>query len=162
MNYEKLENLNYNELKQIARDIDIPLRRSKYELFLDIKKAFKEYESYKKTKIDKYEKIERLGVKSKDSVTYLVRTKTYQEFAMKTFRKNKSSDKLKKEVEYQNRAYEVNASPKVLDYDTISKFIVMEKLEKNLHDIVEEKSELSKNYQKQIISLYKKMDYIKI
>ena len=44
MNYDKLANLKYPELKEIAIEIDLPVKRSKSELFNDIKKTFREYD----------------------------------------------------------------------------------------------------------------------
>jgi tRNA A-37 threonylcarbamoyl transferase component Bud32 len=162
MNYDKLANLKYQELKEIAIEIDLPIKRSKSELFNDIKKTFREYEKYKK-KIDKYIKLEKLGKKSKDSTTYLVTTNNQNEFAMKTYRKNKSSTKLKKESEFQKSCYDIGISPKIIDVDTVSKFIVMEKLEKHLYNLIlEQDKELTRSQQRQIINIYKKLDELKI
>tara|TARA_B110000261_G_scaffold146294_1_gene170364 strand:+ start:6097 stop:6789 length:693 start_codon:yes stop_codon:yes gene_type:complete len=147
----------------MAYEMELPIKRSKIELLLDIKNAFKEYEIYKKNKIDKYKKIERLGEKSKESTTFLVVNKKKYEYAMKTFRKNKSSIKLKKEVEFQKKCFDVGISPKIIDTDTVSKFIVMEKLEKHLYDVIKEQNNvLTIDQQMQLINIYKKLDMLKI
>ena len=162
MNYDKLGNLKYKDLKVIALELDLPIKRSKSELFNYIKKTFKDYENYKK-KTDRYIKIKKLGQKSKDSITYLVTTNHQNEFAMKTFRKNKSSTKIKKESEFQRSCYDVGISPRIIEIDTVSNFIIMEKLDMHLYDLIlEQNNELTRDQQRQIINIYKKLDEIKI
>jgi|SaaInlV_165m_DNA_1040744.scaffolds.fasta_scaffold00167_30 predicted Ser/Thr protein kinase len=163
MDYKKLENLKYPELKSIAIEIGIPVRRSKTELYTDIKKSFKEYETYKTCKLDKYKKLCRLGERSKETITYLVVTNQDQEYAMKSYRKNKSSVNLKKEAEFQKTCYDVGISPKLIDIDTVSKYIVMDKLETHLDKQIENQNYvLTREQQRQIINIYKKLDLIKI
>tara|TARA_Y100000389_G_scaffold181861_1_gene197955 strand:- start:2385 stop:3116 length:732 start_codon:yes stop_codon:yes gene_type:complete len=158
MNKFNLDTYSYSELKQLAMDMSIKIRRSKTELIKDITTAFKEYEDYKRRKIDKYKKIGQLGEKGKEGITYLVQSKD-QEYAMKTFRKMKSSKTLQKEAELQNMAAEVGVSPKVIDVDTVSKYIVMEKLDRHLYEyLMKNNGVLSKNLQKQIVSIYRKLD----
>ena len=78
---------------------------------------------------------------------------------MKTFRKNKSSTTLRKEAELQNMAAGEGASPRVIDIDTVSKYIVMEKMDKHLFDIMKKSSgNISHNVQRQIITLFRKLD----
>ena len=155
----KLEHHTYNELKEMAREMGLRPRRSRKELMTDIITALKEYESYKKDKLDRYERISQLGEKGKEGTTYLVRTRSGQEYAMKTFRKHKSSTTLRKEAELQNMAASEGASPKVVDIDTVSKYIVMEKLDKHLYDTMKKNGgDLAQSMQKQIITLYRKLD----
>jgi len=155
----KIDNHTYNELKAMALEMGLPPRRSKKELFSDIIAAMQEYESYKKDKIDRYERISQLGEKGKEGTTYLVRIRSGQEYAMKTFRKHKSSATLRKEAELQNMAASEGASPKVIGIDTVSKYIVMEKLDRHLYDIMKKNGgDLTQNIQKQIITLYRKLD----
>ncbi|MEI8301453.1 MAG: hypothetical protein WCG10_07610 [Chlamydiota bacterium] len=40
----------------------------------------------------------------------------------KTFRKTKSSDRLRKEAQLQEKASEFNISPKIIEIDTVSKY----------------------------------------
>ena len=54
MDFTELNRKSYTELKDIATTMDIPIRRSKADLLKGIIKAFKEYETYKKEKLDKY------------------------------------------------------------------------------------------------------------
>ena len=55
--YYELNNLNFNDIKYIAKNMYLPSRRSKKEYINDIIDAFQEYEDYKRCKIDKYKKI---------------------------------------------------------------------------------------------------------
>ena len=113
----------------------------------------------KRIKIDKYTRIKQLGNKGKEGTTYLISTKEGNEYAMKTFRKQKSSAKLLQEVKLQKIAAEADVSPKIIDVDTVSKYIIMEKMDHHLVDtIAKNRGILSKNNQKQIISIYKKLD----
>ena len=57
MNYDALKNLSYNELKKISLELGLKPEKSKDKLLERICKLFKEYEHYKKQKIDKYTKI---------------------------------------------------------------------------------------------------------
>jgi tRNA A-37 threonylcarbamoyl transferase component Bud32 len=159
MDYSQLENYSYIELKNLAQSMDLPIKRNKVGLIEEITNAFKEYETYKRTKIDKYQRFEQLGEKGKEGTTYLVKTKDGSEYAMKTFRKQKSSSNLCKEAELQKMAADLGASPNVIDIDTVSKYIVMEKMDKHLVDLIkQQEGSLSKQQQKQIISIYKKLD----
>jgi tRNA A-37 threonylcarbamoyl transferase component Bud32 len=153
-----LEKYSYRELTDMAQEMGLRNRRSKVELMRDISECFKEYESYKKEKLDRYSRLRQLGEKGKEGTTYLVEADGEQ-YAMKTFRKQKSSAMLRKEAELQNMAAEMGASPKVIDIDTVSKYIVMEKLDRHLYDLIKKNGgALSQNTQKQIISIYKKLD----
>ena len=98
MNKDDLKKIKYDELKNIAKDMDITISKSKDKLIDSMIKCFEEYQKYKKNKIDKYEKIKQLGEKGKEGVTYLVKTSKGKEYAMKTFKKNKSSEKLKENI----------------------------------------------------------------
>jgi predicted Ser/Thr protein kinase len=153
-----LKTYTYNELKGMAQEMGLKVRRSKSELIRDISLAFKEYQNYKKDKIDRYTRIRQLGEKGKEGITYLVESNGKQ-YAMKTFKKQKSSATLRKEAELQSAAAAFGASPKVIDIDTVSKYIVMEKLDIHLYDILNKNNGImSQNIQRQIISLYKKLD----
>jgi predicted Ser/Thr protein kinase len=158
MKRAKLEYLSYTELKDIASEMEIPVRRSKDDLIDDILAEFREYEKYKKEKIEKYTRHEQLGKPGKEGITYRVTTKNNNEYAMKTFKKNKSSDRLLKEAELQKMAADMDVAPEVVDIDTVSKYIVMEKLDTHLVDIMKKQGGLTLSQQKQIIQVYKKLD----
>ena len=140
MNVDDLQKLKFDELKKIALGMDIKIPKTKTELVTIMLDCFREYENYKKEKIDKYTKIQQLGNKGKEGITYLVKTNDDLKYAMKTFKKNKSSDKLRKEARFQEIASEYNISPKIIEIDTVSKYIVMEKLDKHLFDVLKEKN----------------------
>ena len=126
-------------------------------------KCFKEYEKYKKEKVDKYVKIKQLGEKGKEGTTFLVKTIDGNEYAMKTFKKTKSSDRLRKEAYLQEKASEFNITPKIIEIDTISKYIVMEKLDEHLIDKMKKQDgNLTENQQKQIIKIFKFLDKAKV
>jgi len=163
MDSAQLKKLSYEDLKSVALEMDIKIPKSKEELIQKMIKCFKEYENYKKNTIDKYKKICQLGNKGKEGITYLVKTKDNNEYAMKTFKKNKSSEKLKLEVKLQEMASKEGISPKIIDYDTVGKYIVMEKLDKHLKDILENQNGLlTINQQKQLIKIFETLDKVKV
>ena len=164
MNFEKLNSSStYSELKEIASSLEVPIRRSRADLMSEITKAFKEYEIYKREKLDKYIRGKQLGNKGKEGITFLVTSSiTGKKYAMKTFRRQKSSSTLQKEAELQKMAADVGASPNVIDIDTVSKYIVMEKMDSHLYDKIKEQKYVSREQQKQIISIYLKLDKAKV
>jgi len=163
MDYEQLNKYSYTELKPIAQNMGLKIRRSKACLIENIKEAFKEYEKYKRKKIDKYTRGKQLGERGKEGTTFLVTTEDETEYAMKTFRKQKSSTTLRKEAELQKLAADLGASPNVIDRDTVSKYIVMEKMDRHLVDVMKSQSgDLTTHQQKQIITIYKKLDEAKV
>jgi tRNA A-37 threonylcarbamoyl transferase component Bud32 len=160
MNYNHIEKLSYTELKKIAEDMDLKPSRTKEDVLKQVVCALKEYENYKKNNVDKYTKIKQLGNKGKEGITYLVTCKNNnEEYAMKTFRKQKSSEKLRQEVKLQELASTVDISPKIIDVDTVSKYIVMDKMDKHLVDVLNKQNGiLNRVQQKQLINIYKKLD----
>lgn len=163
MDYTLLEQSTYSDLKKMAKDMDLPSKRSKSEYITEIQNAFSEYEKYKAHKVDKYTRIRQLGNRGKEGVTYLVVDEHKREFAMKTFRKGKSSNTLKSEYVLQKRASKLGASPRVVEYDSVSKYIVMEKMDTHLIDVMKkQKGCLLKYQQEQIIDIFKKLDEAKV
>jgi tRNA A-37 threonylcarbamoyl transferase component Bud32 len=159
MNYN-LEKYTLPELKKMAVKMELPMRRSKSEMIQNISDAFKEYEEYKKEKLDKYTKYEQLGDKGKEGVTYLVKDRHGKEYAMKTFRKDKSSNTLNTEYYLQKKAARAGISPNVYDCDTVSKYIVMDKMDRHLYDEIKRKGYLSKKYQERILFIFQKLDKV--
>jgi serine/threonine protein kinase len=159
-----LEKYSRTDLQKMAERMDLPLKKNKLDLIKDISSAFKEYEEYKKEKIDRYKIGEQLGEKGKEGTTYLVTDmKNNKKYAMKTFRKAKSSSVLEREYEFQKKAHKCGISPKVYDYDTVSKYIVMEKMDSHLYDyILSKKGILKKEHQERIVEIFKKLDKIKV
>jgi serine/threonine protein kinase len=163
MDLKKLKNLSYTDLKDVAQNMDIKIPKNKDELIEIMIECFKEYEKYKKNKIDKYEKIKQIGNKGKEGITYLVKTKDGKEYAMKTFKKTKSSDKIRKEAKLQELASELGIAPKVIEIDTVSKYIVMEKMDKHLTDVMQkQEGNLTLQQQKQIIKIFNNLDNAKV
>lgn len=159
MNYNNLDKLSFQQLRDISKSMDLMVRRNKDDMLKDIICAFKEYETYTNNKINKYKRIKQLGNKGKEGTTYLVHTNNGTEYAMKTFRNQKSSDKLRKEARLQQMAANLGAAPNVIEIDTVSKYIVMDKMENHLVDVIsKQEGTLTKKQQKQIISIYKKLD----
>ena len=113
-----------------------------------------------KTSSLKYSKIEQLGNAGKEGVTFLVeRKKDNKMFAMKTFKKTKSKKNILHEANCQNMASKTGVCPKVIDIDLENNFIVMEKLEIHLYEVMKkQKGILSKVQQQQIYNIYKKLD----
>ena len=158
-----LEKYTLTQLKEIATELGIKTRRNKADMIKDISSAFQEYEEYRETKLEKYKKLKQIGNKGKEGITFLVETKNGDTFAMKTFRKTKSSQTLKKEYKLQKKAGKAGIAPKVIDYDTVSKYIVMEKMDKHLLDVIQlQKGVLLKYQQKRILEIFQGLDEIKV
>lgn len=163
MDYSLLQKSPYNVLQKMAKEMGLKTKRSKAEYISDIKQAFGEYEQYKLEKIDKYTRIRQLGNKGKEGTTYLVHDIKGHEFAMKTFRKTKSSRKLKTEYTLQKQAAKTGIAPRVVEYDSVSKYIVMEKMEYHLLDVMKRNNgKLSRTQQYQIIDIFKKLDQARV
>ncbi len=110
----------------------------------------------------KYTKDRQLGEKGKEGITYLV-TKDNKEYAMKTFKPRKSSKNILKEAELQTIASRHGICPSVIDVNPEKKFIVMDKMDKHLLEvIIGQNWILTVNQQKQIYSLFERLDEAKI
>lgn len=144
-----------HQLKRMAKFMDLHTRRSKEDMIKDISKAFKEYEDYKKEKIDKYQKLKILG-NGKDGTTYLIKNNKDKEYAMKCFKPSKSSRKIEREFYLQKKAYKYKICPKPYSLDTVSKNIIMEKLDYHLIDFL--KKGLTKTQQERIYNIYDCLD----
>jgi predicted Ser/Thr protein kinase len=156
---DNLQKMNFSDLKKMALKMGLESKRSKQELLISVENAFKEYERYKAKKVDKYTKMHQIGNKGKEGVVYKVKNLDNVEFAMKTFKKTKSSDTLKLEYTLQKQASSVGISPRVVEYDSISKYIVMETMDNHLSDMmVKQKGNLTKAQQQRIIEIYQKLD----
>ena len=152
--------LTYQELKGIAIKMKIPVRREKSKMLEDITTEYQRIKSEKrKVKAARYTRVKQLGEKGKEGTTVLVTTAKGNEYAMKTFRKQKSSTTLKKEAMLQKLVAATGAAPQVVEINTDSKYIVMERMDRHLMDVMKRQNGvMSLIQQKQIIGLYKKMD----
>lgn len=111
----------------------------------------------------KYVQKQQLGEKGKDGRTFLVVDKFGCEYAMKTFRSNKSSKKIMDEVSLQRRCSDLGISPKIIDFDLNFKYIVMEKMDTHLVDYMKTTGGcLSPHIQNRIIDIFKKLDKAKV
>jgi len=160
---KKIQNYNMDELKKIAEKMELPVKKSKKQMVEEIMKAMKEYTDYKKEKIDRYTKISQLGDSGKEGTTHLVYdNKGEKELAMKCFRKAKSSRTLKKEYAFLRKAGKAGISPRAIDYDTVSKYIVMEKMDSHLYHELKKTKKLKKKHQLRILEIFSKLDELKI
>lgn len=117
------------------------------------------YEALKECK-EKYLKLKELGNEGKDGMCYTVLDVANGKiYAMKTFRRGKTGAKLKEEYHLQKEAAKAHVGPKIHDFDPVSKYIVMDRMDKHLF---RGKNILSKERQLEILNLFKKLDRIKI
>lgn len=157
---DKLSKLSLDELVTLNSEMLLPSTQNRAKLMKQIKDAINAYEQYEKEKNGRYEEIKQLGDVGKEGLTLLVRdTQTGKRYAMKTFRSNKSSDKLKEEVDLQNLAAKAGVSPKIIDYDTVTKFVVMDLMDGHLYDEMKKNNYVLNDAQQlQIIDIFRKLD----
>lgn len=153
-----------NDLKNMAKMLGIPVRRTKSDMLADIRDELNKSEPLKKTAShskSKYIKGDQIGNTGKDGKTYIVQNKKGSSFAMKTFKKNKSIKKIQLEYDLQKIAAAENISPSLIDIDLDEKYIVMDKMDHHLMEVLEkQKGHLSKKHQRRIVSIYKTLDAI--
>lgn len=158
MNHSRLGKFTYTELRDIALDMGIKPRKSKDKLIKDITEYIKNYNNS-----ITYERQKQLGDRGKEGVTYLVRSPGESKYAMKTFRKRKSSNTLRKEAELQRQASTVGICPNIVDINTEDKYIVMQKMDKHLVEVMKEQNgDLTIQQQKQIVKIFKNLDNVKV
>ena len=160
MDVDKLTILNYQQLKDMGKTLDIPIPKSKSQLISDIMVCLREYETYKRDHMDCYKRIRQLGEKGKEGTTFLVEMDNGKQYAMKTFRSQKSVNTLTREANLQKKGAFEGISPKIIDVDLVGKSIVMEKLDRHLVDVMKKHDGLSVSHQRQIVGIYKKLDSV--
>ena len=183
MDYSFFEKQNYLHLKELADELEIKEYKNKKDLISLIILFYNNYEKIDdKYKIprkmihkengeptnnkeeeksnQKYTIIKQLGEAGKEGVTFLVeRKKDKKEFAMKTFKKTKSKKNILHEANCQNMASKTGICPKVIDIDLENNFIVMEKLEIHLYEVMKKQNGIiTKSQQQQIYNIFKKLD----
>jgi tRNA A-37 threonylcarbamoyl transferase component Bud32 len=153
----------YQYIEDICKYIGIKIiSNNKNELINKILICFKEYDEFKTKNLNKYVICNQIGNKGKEGITFLVKFRN-KEYAMKRFNKKKSSINIQKEATLQIKASTSGISPKIIDVDIVNNFIVMEKMDKHLIDLIKENNGcLSDNYQKQIINIFMKLDQCKV
>lgn len=135
----------------------------KYEGILkkDLEAMVLKEENERKKKLKKYDIKNQLGLKGKEGRTFLVVDEFGVEYAMKTFRVNKSVENLLHEVQLQRMCSDASISPKIVDVDKKNKFFVMEKMDRHLIDEMNEsRGKLSESRQKELIHIFKTLDKI--
>jgi len=150
-----LEKYDNEKLIEIVNNLGLPKRKNKSEMIRDIENAF---EAYKEDKIDRYKKYEQLGQAGKEGITFRVTDRQGKEYAMKTFRKTKSSAKLAQEYILQEKASKRGIAPKVYKFDTVTKYIVMEKMDTHLLETMKKEKGLSKTHQLRILEIFNELD----
>ena len=105
-----------------------------------------------------------LGTEGKEGATYLLQTNAGYEFAMKTFRKQKSAAKIAKEATLQNIAASVGVAPAVLKYNGLQKYIIMDRLHHRVVDLAKEKQNraLTEKQQTSLMECLDKLDEAKV
>lgn len=166
MDENYIKNLKLNELKSLASRLELKgtSSLSKDKLSDRIISELKTFEEYQEKEQSKYKKVRQLGQEGKEGTTYLViDNSTGKRYAMKQFRPSKSIDKMTREAELQQVASENGLSPMVIDVNNHYRYIIMEKLDKSLFEILREgRGDLSEDLQMQIIRILKKLDEIRI
>jgi tRNA A-37 threonylcarbamoyl transferase component Bud32 len=82
---------------------------------------------------------------------------------MKKFRAGKSSSRLEHEANLLELAGKAGIAPRLIDYSRSGEWIVMDKMDKNLFDILKSTNGvISKTAQQDMIELFKKLDKIGI
>lgn len=163
MDYNLLEQLDISDLRQYASYMDLDHTKSKKALITEISKALSVFEKYKIKQESKYCKIKQLGDEGKDGITFLVKTNKNQLYAMKTFKNKKSHSDIEKEAYLQSLASKQGISPIIKEVDTVLNFIVMEKMDGHLHDIMKKQNgNLTKIQQLNILDIFKKLDNAKV
>lgn len=158
-----MEKKTVDELGEIMKRLNIESNpKSKKEKIEAIMDVFKDYNLYKKKKVDRFVKKEQLGDKGRESRTFLVYDKkTKNDYAMKTYRKNKNTENMEREYLFQKKAAEIGISPKVIDYDTVNKTIIMEKLDEDLVDVIRrQKGKMTIKQQKELMEIFRLLDTI--
>ena len=163
---EKLDKMKHPELKAVAEKLEMKqlYRYKKDELRQEIINKVREFEKFEERELGKYKRIEKMGNPGKDATTYLVSdNKTNKKYALKQYRKNKSTKNILKEVEFQKKAATYGISPKIIDISEYYKFTVMDKLDVSLFELLKEtKGKLSEELQQNIIDIVYVLDKIKI
>lgn len=162
-----MDKISYSKLKALAIEMKIPISKNKDLLMEEVLKTLQRYKKAKAPPVrapEKYTIVEQLGEKGKEGITFqVVSNDDNKEYAMKTFKKTKSSKTLVLEAELQNIAAEFGIAPQIIDVNTDNKYIVMQKLDTHLVSKMEkQQGHMTEGQQKQIINILKKLDKCKI
>ena len=155
-----LDNKNLQELKIICTKLEINCASSTSKIKKDIINFLNKNEnSYKKI----YQAYDQIGNVGKEGIVYIIKDKDKKEFAMKQFRKTKSSKKLELEFDLQSQVSKYKICPQVYDVNLKDKYIIMEKMDKHLVDIMKlQNGDLTQKQQLDIIKIYQTLDKAKV
>lgn len=143
---------------------DKKLETLAHDMGIKTKTRQKMIDAIKKELTYKFVKVQRLGRPGKDGITYRVFDKeTENYYAMKTFKKTKSINVIRRECEFQKRASEMGISPRVIYLDEERMTIVMEEMEYTLLDLIRKQdNKLTTRQQTQLLNLFYVLDELKI
>jgi tRNA A-37 threonylcarbamoyl transferase component Bud32 len=160
MNQINLEIMSLPDIRKLAKECDIDIsNKNKEDLIKSLQKVFKIVEKRR----SKYTELTPIGYKGKEGTVFTVKDKKGQVFAMKKFRSGKSGARLENEAYLLEKACSIGISPLLIDYSRSNLWIVMEKLDSNLFDILKSTNGiLTKKVQQQMIDIFKKLDEIQI
>jgi len=150
MDYSNIDDLSIKDLKSLADTLNIGYRRSAKDLIKDIRN--KKHELYKIGK--------QIGNEGKDAKVYEVIVNG-NKYALKQYKKSKSSSKIRKEADMQIKLSKRGISPDVIDVDLERKYIIMKKLTGHLFTD-EAGTIIKKKHQEQLYRIYNIMDDEKI
>ena len=163
MSQSILEKKTVNELRKIGKKLGITNLSTfrKQELINEIENIRRDKKFSKQNK--KYTRLSQIGQSGKEGTTFGVVDKKGNVYAMKTFRNSKSENIIMREASFQQRAAEIGVSPVIIDINPVKKYIVMEKMDETLFDIIKKnKGVIPITYQKQIFTIFNKLDRIGI
>lgn len=167
MYYNNLKTLNINDLKKHANLLELDCKQLKKEQIIKkISNELKGYDDYVKQQSGKYTTISKIDqIDGKNSICYNVKKKYGRTiYVKKTFKKNKSVKKIIKEAKIQDIAFKLGVAPKIIEYDIIDNYIIMDKLDKHLIsiNILNKNLKLTKQQQHRIVDIFKLLSTEKI
>ena len=157
MKLEDLKTKSKSELIEISRKYKIDTKRkTKKEIIEEI------VDKYYQKKKDKYTQIKQLGKSGKEGTVYLVKYRN-NEYALKQFRDHKVPGNIQKEAEIQQKCAQYGISPNIKEVNTHCKYIVMDKMDYSLMDLIKKyNGRIPKKYQQEIINIISTLDKIKV
>ena len=102
-----------------------------------------------------------LGEPGKEGVTYKMAWNG-DEYAVKTFKKSKSSARIQKEAELQKLAAAAGVAPRVIMFSGSGKFILMERMKERLTDRYGKGTTLSTQHQDQLVDAMQRLDDVDV
>ena len=113
-------------------------------------------------KIKRYRTVKSLGRKGKEGSVFEVKLRG-KSYAKKQFRKSKSAAKIEKEVAMQKIGTKAGISPIIREFNLNDKYIIMQKLEKNLYDVMQRRGgTMAKVHQRALLRIFRKLDKVMV